>query len=191
MTMNIEKDPQQIKNQPPGSAIFVPINAGEDGMKNFCWVIRMESSEIKELKNLPEGSIKILPRVGFYRNEFDGKDVGLLYVMVGISTEGDSNEYTIYEAFCNEFANKIGGAAATLTTQQVMPFYLYGDSKEMEHSFAAVIPPINKTIAQKAIAHISRLDYEWTEEEFEICKLDFIKCYPSKTERWKLFEGEQ
>ena len=182
--MNQRFDPRLIKDLPPGYGIFVPTKAGEDNIRKFCWIIRMESSKIKELEQLPIGSVIFRPNLCYHSMQVNGHQVGVLNVLIGMSPERDFNENSIYEAFCNEFDETTSGVISTFTTQKVIPFLLVGDSREIEHSLAFENSVEMKRYAQQVLAHLSKYDYEWTQDEFEICKQDYISKYPTRMDRW-------
>lgn len=183
--MDWKINPTEINEQPPGTAMFVPLNkVDDDSIRKYCWVIRMDSSKIEELKRLPIGEVEFAPKLHYHGPQINGHEVGVLNIMVAISPKGKFNANSIYEAFCNEFDNTVSSLASALTTQMDMPFFLYGDSKEMEHSLNFELSADLRIFAQKVLAHISSLDYEWTPEEYEMSKQDLISNYPTRIDRW-------
>ncbi|QGQ23972.1 hypothetical protein F1728_15345 [Gimesia benthica] len=182
--MNERFDPRIIKDLPPGFGIFVPTKVGEDNMRKFCWMIRMESSKIKEIEQLPIGSVIFHPKLCYHSILVNEHRVGVFNVLIGMSPDGVFNQNTIYEAFCNEFDETTSGVISTFTTQKVVPILLIGDSREIEHSLAFENTVEMKRYAQKVLALLSTHDYEWTQDEFEICKQDYISRYPTRMERW-------
>lgn len=183
--MDWKINPKEINEQPPETALFVPLNkVDDDSIRKYCWVIRMKSSKIQQLKDLPLEEVEFAPKLQYHGPTINGHEVGVLNILVAINPKGKFNTNSIYEAFCNEFDNTVSGIASALTTQKDMPFFLFGDSKEMEHAMNFELRAELRIFAQKVLAHISNLDYEWTPEEFEMSKQDLISNYPTRIDRW-------
>lgn len=149
-------DPQDIGKQPVGTAAFWPMTL--DGMRKMAWVIRMSSADINVLKGKSVGKQKAKV-VGQLIGD---KTVVLFSVSVALGAETPDESRT-YQADLNEHATGFGGSLETLTTQDLIPVLLIGDSGKLEHSLA--LPNEIRPFAQKALGRVSEVP-AWTADEF-------------------------
>ena len=166
--------PQDIGKTAVGTAFFWPMKL--DGPRRMTWVIRESTETIQKVKAKARPAQKAM----VHGEPVGGRDVVIFASLILLGSE-PPNHSPPRIAWLNEHAKGYGGSLETLTTQDIIPVILFGDSKEMEHSFA--MPNELRPLAQQALARVAARA-AWTDAEFQQLVAKVRTEHPTPQAMW-------